>query len=402
MSRLINDFIDIAPRASEVKGKLPLQNCLMGVELEVDTDSATSAIFPDPDNIKPEWVRKHDGSLANGYEYVLSTPLAGNRLLGAIAKLWSGNVEYHRTYTGSTHIHIDMTDGVTVEQLQTMALMVYVLEDVLYGVGDASRKWCGYANKLASAPREVIANILALSDKRKFQSTITSASRYYGFNMRALIKYGSVEFRYFPTAESPEELISWIKLVQLFKKAAMSVGSIASFTRWFRSKEAFSRFIDKYFAEYKQDVHKWVDYDRAKALLYKAQLMADNSELVISDTNYPRGKLRDKYAKLMKKRRKSSTSKVNTSTYKFMDTTSGVPTPQENIILLHKSVNGVVYAFIADTDESGTNTLQWFELSSLEADKTEAAITAIRAVADKLRSIYGTSISQLLDQVEAY
>ena len=41
--------------------------------------------------------------------------------------------------------------------------------------------------------------------------------RYHGLNVVALAKYGSLEFRYFPSTTSHTDMIKWVKFVQLAK-----------------------------------------------------------------------------------------------------------------------------------------------------------------------------------------
>ena len=215
--QLVGEFLNRGVRGKfqvESSIQLPLPDALMGVEVEVDQDTSTEVTFPS--DYYPEWQQKGDGSLVNGYEYVLSFPLAGNALVSAIHKLYQEPTSVKRTFTGSTHIHIDMMDNVSIDALRTLVLMTYALENILYAAGDLSRQWCGFANRLTSAPSEMLEHILAIEDVNTFNYNVNDIGRYYGLNLQALLKYGSAEFRYFPTAESAEELLRWVKLVQLF------------------------------------------------------------------------------------------------------------------------------------------------------------------------------------------
>lgn len=255
---------------------LPIQGQLVGLELEVDQDSATASRTVFPENFRPQWTQKRDGSLNNGYEYVLSTPLADQQLVDAVYQLFSGNTCVHRTYTGSTHIHLNMLDGTTLENLQALALLTYAMEGLLYYVGDNSRQWCGYANRMTGAPNAVMENILGPSVQRLgLRRALNNAGRYYGLNLAALEKYGTVEFRYFPTATSAEEMLSWVKLVQQLKKAACDMGSVQEVLSVLSDKSKYSEFVSTYLSEYSEEVDAVCSYGKVKILANKALVIAN-------------------------------------------------------------------------------------------------------------------------------
>lgn len=262
--------------APTMQWTFPLPEQYVGVELEVDRDSSNidSTVFPDDRLLGFTWQRKSDGSLASGYEYVLRSPLAGKPLADAVFKLFSGGTKVYRTYTGSTHIHLDMTDGVPVEALRVLLLMTYAFEPYMYAVGDITRQWCGYANRLVAAPSDVLEAILGSDDLRNFNRAVEDAGRYYGLNLCALSKYGSVEFRYFPTAESPEELLSWINLCQKFKKAAVEIGTVDKLLEMMKSKESYNDMLDTYFGSDADGMRKECPYSRVRSLMQKALIIA--------------------------------------------------------------------------------------------------------------------------------
>lgn len=272
--QLVGEFLNRGVRGKfqvENSIQLPLPDALMGVEVEVDQDTSTEVTFPS--DYYPEWQQKGDGSLVNGYEYVLSFPLAGNALVSAIHKLYQEPTSVKRTFTGSTHIHIDMMDNVSIDALRTLVLMTYALENILYAAGDLSRQWCGFANRLTSAPSEMLEHILAIEDVNTFNYNVNDIGRYYGLNLQALLKYGSAEFRYFPTAESAEELLRWVKLVQLFKKAAMDVGTVDNLLSMFNTEQGYNDFLSTYFSDYPTEVEAIGGYMRMKALVNKAMII---------------------------------------------------------------------------------------------------------------------------------
>lgn len=255
---------------------LPLPNQLVGLELEVDQERNSSNRTVMPSSYRPEWTRKSDGSLNDGYEFVLTGPLAGQTLVQAIHKLYSGDTEVHRTYTGSTHIHLNMLDGTTLENLQALALLTYAMEGLLYYVGDNSRQWCGYANRMTGAPHVVLESLLGSEVQRRgLRAALNQAGRYYGLNLAALEKFGTVEFRYFPTATSAEEMLSWVKLVQVIKKAACDLGNIAAVIDVLSDKGKYSEFISTYLADYTDAVEASCPFSKVRVLANKALVIAN-------------------------------------------------------------------------------------------------------------------------------
>lgn len=327
--QLVGEFFKRGVRGkykAEVEVDLPLPNALMGVEVEVDQDTSDWAVTF-PTEFSPEWVAKHDGSLVNGTEYVLAFPLAGQPLVDSIYKLYSEPTKVKRTFTGSTHIHIDMMDNFDVEALRTLALMAYSLENILYAAGDMSRQWCGFANRLTSAPAEVLEHILAIDNSDNFNYNVTEMGRYYGLNLQALIKYGSAEFRYFPTAESADELIRWVKLVQLFKKAAQEIGTVDNMLGMFSTEQGYNDFIASYFSDYPAEVAAVGGYGRMKALVNKAMIiLKSKGAKKKTSKGYTKAILEGKFKDLLTR----ATKKITNALIAVQINASGVsaPTPQ--------------------------------------------------------------------------
>lgn len=238
------------------KSNWPLPDCLTGLEIEVETITGVTH----PTNYAPYWACVKDGSLRNGKEYVLAMPQKGDPLANAIHTLYASPTKFLRSPTGSTHIHLDMLEeDMTQLKVKILILLMYVFESAIFAIADRGREWCGYTNKLTSAPEVLIAAVLnATEDDGYMEFTQLcldryQLGRYYGINVMALAKYGSLEFRYFPTATSAEELIDWVCLVQNFKLAAMEMGSLENLIEMLEDEELYDRFLNKYFA-------KWKDY----------------------------------------------------------------------------------------------------------------------------------------------
>lgn len=258
-------------KSEEIKFVLPDQ--LMGVEIEVERSAAGTVLPPDTPY---GWQSKSDGSLRNGVEYVLASPLKGKLLSDAISAMFE-HARFVRQPTSSTHIHVDMTEEDTDENvLQVVFLLAYILEDGIFGMADPAREYCGFTNKLATAPDSLLRAILGEEFKTGTKLDLSKAgSRYYGLNVQALSKYGSLEFRYFPTAANKDELVGWINLVQSFKKAGVELRTIEAVSEFFVNEAAYQQFLQQYFPNWSDAFLKFVPFKQARQLLHVAMSRGD-------------------------------------------------------------------------------------------------------------------------------
>lgn len=295
MKRSLAEAINRTARVklSPYKLDLPLPERLMGIEIEVEN-------YPNNnfDTHVPGWESIGDGSLRNGIEFKLSKPMYGEELGGAIKAMFDKNTMVRR-HTSSTHIHADMLEGtVTEDSLQALFLLVFITEEILYEVGDPGRKWCGFTNPLTHLSERNIAALVLGKDKYNekcyaeyttrypdvrrrsydyFGDTLSSGSRYVGLNVQALFKYGSVEFRYFPTPQNKEELVNWIRLVQSYLKAAQELDGKEALVEMMRSENSYNEFITTYFYDWKEMFMKYVPYGHADTKLKYALTLAESA-----------------------------------------------------------------------------------------------------------------------------
>lgn len=244
----------------------PIEGQLVGIEVEVEF-SRDSRPTPLP-RVKG-WNAVHDGSLQDGVEYVLSNPMADDDLTRAIHSFFEAELPLKRRTTSSTHIHLDMLESETsLTSLQNLLAFIYVLEPAIFGAIDPSREWCGYTSPLESADVEALSGLLSERVKDTPSVFVSGSSnissRYYGVNVQSLSKFGSLEFRYFPTASSAEELISWVKLAQNFKKAATSFVDVPSALEVFFDTYTYESFLDTFFSEWKDKILEKVSANRAR------------------------------------------------------------------------------------------------------------------------------------------
>lgn len=246
----------------------PLPDQLVGLEVEAENVRGIQS-WPAEEAFQMYWRRVSDGSLQRGNEYVLSAPLSGNMLGGAIQSFFSTG-KLVRDPAGSTHIHLNMMDeDDTVDGLRNLCILMYLFEELLFVVGDPGRAACGYTNRLITAPERFLRTIFSpeLDEKPQLLSHVFSSdgsSRYYGFNMQALGKHGTVEFRYFPTATNAEELTNWVKLLMSFKKAALTLNNVAGIERVLSSENDYLAFVNENFGTWYEQFLATIPYAQAR------------------------------------------------------------------------------------------------------------------------------------------
>lgn len=255
----------------------PNEDQLIGIEVEFEIPRGSS--HRELSNVRG-WTKHNDGSLQYGVEYVLTSPLSGDDLTRAIYSFFNAGFELARNTTSSTHIHIDMTEKeTTLSSLQTLLSIVYVLEPAIFRIVDPSREWCGYTNPLESADVSVLASLMAGSRDRFSTGTGSMGSRYYGVNVQSLAKFGSLEFRYFPTATSSAELIDWVKLVQCIKLASLTLGESREVIETFFDANSYDKFLSDFFFDWKEKILEHVPYRRARK---RAKLLSTKLNLTES------------------------------------------------------------------------------------------------------------------------
>lgn len=188
-----------------------------GIELEVENCNGMDAFG--------DWTTHNDGSLREGVEFVLAQPLGGKPLETAIKDFYNRGLVYTNGPRTSTHIHMNMSNN-TVEQVRVMVLIMYAIEDAIFGHVGESRKWAGYAMPLSEMGQDRLRTLLSNDDVFLLTQNIApgrNPERYYGFNVASLRKHGTVEFRYYPGGPTKAELESWLDLAWSLKKLATSI-----------------------------------------------------------------------------------------------------------------------------------------------------------------------------------
>ena len=207
----------------------PSPNELMGIELEAEQ------VYCELSGVlnMAGWTMDRDGSLRNdGREFVLTQPLAGSSLTRAIHTLFEmqrsenrSPLQYVVNPRAGTHVHLNWIED-TVGSAAALIALMYIIEPLVYSWADEDRAWCSYCNPLSDIPASTINKLLRMDVDEEDEWVLRNIEdedlgRYHGLNIVALAKYGSFEFRYFPSTTAHTDMIKWVKFVQLAKLCAV-------------------------------------------------------------------------------------------------------------------------------------------------------------------------------------
>ena len=198
---------------------LVLRKCRTGLEFE-----AENVRSPLPLEVEEAgfWEQKADGSLrGQGMEYVLREPLFGNDLVKAVRWYcdWASEQRLESNYRTGFHVHVDCRN-LDAAQLITMVVLYAVYEPVIYDwVGDDREGsiFCMPFYKAEGVLQEIVSAITA---GERIRSHAEAIDRYAGFNLNALSRFGTVEWRHMQTTFNFDRVMKWINLCQSFKKYA--------------------------------------------------------------------------------------------------------------------------------------------------------------------------------------
>lgn len=250
---------------------------LMGVELELERVKNPAPHAP------AGWEQHDDQSLRNGVEYVTAGPMSGLALKRAIATFYAAGITWANSPRTSTHIHVNASD-MTVDQVRTMFTLSYILEDALFQIIGAGRKFSGYCMPLFEMPPHRIKSILCSESTGNFNAAMggPNVDKYYGFNINSIRKHGTVEFRYFYGGPSKEELNSWLAYCTSIKRAAKNISLADLFA--LPTPEALGDFITTFFGDWSDRIIGVVGiqslYDNLQSL---SVLFPDPDRLVRDD-----------------------------------------------------------------------------------------------------------------------
>lgn len=177
------------------------------------------------------WAYHVDNSLRNnGMEFTTKgTGIIGKDIAVTVREFckWAKARHLSEGYPrAGIHIHLDCTDmDWEANQLHNMVACYMLVEHALYGFAGEWRRTCGFCDPLTESQLPMNQLREALFAKGSSGKTLTSKlnklGRYYGLNLKALTKYGTVEYRQLETTFDENRIINWIQIIFQLKAFAM-------------------------------------------------------------------------------------------------------------------------------------------------------------------------------------
>jgi Putative amidoligase enzyme len=179
------------------------------------------------------WTYHEEGSLKdNGAEFVFTTPLFGVDAYNALEWIvaYAKDSKWKCTKRTGIHVHLDVRD-LTVPQLAGLCILYAAVEPILYhwvGDGRDSSHFCIPLYRADEALLGTCAIVRSafqddLGDGHNALARATEFQRYAGFNLQALAKFGSIEFRQLQTTHDLVRIVDWINMIMSLKATAFKL-----------------------------------------------------------------------------------------------------------------------------------------------------------------------------------
>lgn len=221
----VGDFLGMEPFVKGDADPALITNDCVGLEIELEHAGG----FQIPVTRPKYWDTHGDGSLRDGgIEWVFTRPLSGKQAVAAIEAYGRGVETARTTQTlpqltarTSLHVHVDVTDLTPSELIRL--LMIYSIFELplfrAYAPDRVDNHFCVRYNQfleLLGVPRALNKGMDVFSN----QFNTPNVGRYCALNIKAVFKFGSVEFRHHPGTLSPAEMLEWVNACLSFKRAA--------------------------------------------------------------------------------------------------------------------------------------------------------------------------------------
>lgn len=217
---------------------------LIGLEVEIEGSCLPTVSH------SPWWRREEDHSLrgAENAEYVLKRPVEKKDLLIALLDLYSAlektGASWHSTGRAGTHVHINC-QTLTPSQLLSYIAFFIAVEEVFIEFSGEVRKGNHFclSSYDAEGTYKAVCDLAAglYEGERSFFVTLlnygTDRYRYSCVNLRALVTYGSLEFRSLPSPISLEKLRAATEFLTTLQEIAIEHGALTKETLPFEKVE---------------------------------------------------------------------------------------------------------------------------------------------------------------------
>lgn len=190
----------------------------LGIEIEVEGNRE----FPSegPDN----WRAEPDGSLrGNSMEYIIESPIKLDEVsshIDALLEMFAERkIKVHDSFRAGVHVHLNVQQ-LTPYQLGTLAAVYYTLETALVRFCGPTREGNYHCLRREDAEYSYIAlcDTLRTGD---FEILATDNLRYASLNLRAISRYGSLEFRSMATRPGFQQILPWCTIISRMRDYAV-------------------------------------------------------------------------------------------------------------------------------------------------------------------------------------
>lgn len=212
-----------------------LPKSLIGMEHEYEgmAPHLVSKLLDSRPILRNSWETHQENSLKNaGVEFAFRTPMFGRDAYKAIESLVEAAKEYKLicSLRAGIHVHIDVRD-IETSQLIGMTILYAILEPLIFKwIGDNRENsiFCIPFYKADESLLETCELVSAvLEDEKEHQGKATEVSkkisRYAAYNLNALSKFGSIEFRHMKTTHNFARIIDWINIIMSLKAATQKL-----------------------------------------------------------------------------------------------------------------------------------------------------------------------------------
>ena len=181
------------------------------VGLEIEVENMKRA----PDKYSQFLSVKADGSLRNGgLEVIFSHPLRGEDVVKATTEIFkgleaAGKPEFSERC--GVHVHLDVRP-LSPEQLLSIVSNYSIFERSLYKFCGGNRSSNIFCLPYYKAERG-LHNLGDFHKSGNVMFLLEYADKYYGLNIKAVDRYGSLEYRMLPGTPSSARVLTWINIL---------------------------------------------------------------------------------------------------------------------------------------------------------------------------------------------
>lgn len=178
------------------------------IGIEVETEAKRNRDYPAASGIPTMWSMKTDGSLRGGYEFVVRRPIKIDDVDNRVNSLmeYLGDCITDTSMRTSTHVHISVLNSTPIH-LVNQYVLYHLVEEALFEVCGEERKVNSYATRFYETSSQHIQDFREGLRLLKF----SGVHRYRSFNMAAINRYGSIEYRGMRGCTQADEITKWVK-----------------------------------------------------------------------------------------------------------------------------------------------------------------------------------------------